>query len=441
MSRITSTPATNGLAPSSEANEAAPGRAVCTIESNKVEAAERTYATASLGVGEELLSGPLAKLGFNQSLEVACKASAAADGLAAKGEGKLKVSRRDDGKYEVELYDAFGVGGGDERGKALVGVAAGTKFVVNTPEAAADLVEAIGALGAVAVGTTSTFMPFVAAADALTGTSRDALERLAHYRKNISEVKCELRGTAEAEVGAHDPAAAWTGTKLEAKVEGLAAKELTIDLESGSACFSSRLEGKGEVEGSLDLGPGGAIAKQFEGRFGGKAEAKVSLRLEERCVLPAALKASLARGELGPAETAKALANLPITRVIVAEVEVEAKAMTLINNTVRGKVTAEIPFEPGKVLDAALAGNLEGLAQPLLDAEWEFEGELGAVGFEGKLGTGVASVEASATQWTKKKHEAGSLRHCIEAAAQQFDDANAIHASLAHQRLSAGLAN
>ncbi len=441
MSRITPTATTNGLAASTETAEATPGRAVCTIESNKVEAAERSYARASLGVGEELLTLPVAKLGFNQSLEVVCKASAAADGFAAKGEGKLSVSRRDDGKYEVEVFDSFGVGGGDERRKAMIGVAAGTKFVLNTPEAVADLVQAIGALGAVAVGTTSTFMPFVAVADAVTGTSRDALERLGHYRKNISEVKCDLRGMLEAGVGAHDPAAAWTGTKREAKVEGLAARELTIDLDAGSACLSTRFDGKGEIEGSLDLGPGGAIAKQFEGRFGGKAEAKVSFRLEERCVLPAELKARLARGELGPEEAAKALARLPITRVVVAEVEVETKAMTLINNSVRAKVTAEIPLEPGKSLDALLSGSLGGLAKPLLDAEWAFEGELGVLGFEGKLGTSFASVEASATQWTKGKRVAGSLRDCIEAAASQLEDANSIQASLTHQRLSAGLAS
>ncbi|MBL8921861.1 MAG: hypothetical protein JNJ54_23590 [Myxococcaceae bacterium] len=413
---------------------------VCTAESNRLEMDERNFATASLGLGEETIANRTRALGDHQSLELVCKTSMTAE-IAAKAEAKLKISKRDDGKYEVETFNAFGVGGGLTEAKGTVGVAAGSKFVVATPEAAADLAQAIASLEVVASTVASPLAPIALVADAYTGTSVSALTRLAHYRGNLTSVRCDVRGAVEGEL-AHEKTKSFSGTRSEAKLEGQVAKELTIDLERGRATTSVVLEGKAEAEGTLDLSAGGAIMEHVQKRFGGKAEAKVTLRYEERVDVPEALKARVKSGQLSSAQLARELATLPTSRVVVAEVEVEGKVMAMGNATAKAKLAVEIPVEPGKVLDRALAGNLEGLMQPLLDARWEVEGEVG-LGVELKVGVegeGVgASIEGSATHWTGGKRHLGSLRECLEQAAHHFEDAASMHASVDQQRAFANM--
>lgn len=414
----------------------APGP-VCTAESNRVEQAERSFATASSGLGEESIRDRTHALKPHQSLEVTCKSSGVAE-IALKGEARLKITHREDGQYEVEIFNAFGIGAGVKSANATAGVAAGTKFVVATPEAAADLTQAIASLTVVGAARTTSLGPFVALGDCVTGTSADALERLGHYAKNLASVQGDLRIAAEGELGGHDPVKGFTGTKTEAKAEGVASKELKVDLENRQVTTSSVLEGKAEAEGTLDLTPGGAIAGQFNSRFGGKAEVKVVLRYEERVALPTALEAKVRAGTMGPLELAKAVATLPMTRVLVAEVEVEGKVMAMGNGSAKAKLKTEIPIEPGKILDRALAGHQDALVRPLLDAKWEVEGEVG-LGVEMKLGVEGkafgASVEGSATQWTGGQKHLGSFSECVDAAVQHFQDATSMPALLASQKL------
>lgn len=419
----------------------APPGPVCSIERNRLEVDERAFATASMGLGEETIANRTRALGDHQSLELVCKSSMAAE-LVAKAEAKLKITRRDDGMYEVETFNAFGVGGGTAEVSGTVGVAAGSKFVVATPEAAADLAQAIASLEVVGSMAASPLFPAVLTADALTGASRSAITRLAHYRDNLTSVRCDLRGTVEGELGDHHQTKAFTGTRGEVKLEGQAAKELSIDLETGRVTTSVVLEGKAEAEGTLDLSPGGAIMKQVEARFGGKAEVKLLLRYEERVVITEELKARVKSGQLSPAALAREIASLPTSRVVVAEVELEGKVMAMGNASAKAKLRVEIPVEPGKLLDRALAGDPEGLMQPLLDAQWEVEGEVG-LGVELKVGAKRAgfgaSVEGSATQWTGGTRHLGSLRECLDQAARHFADAAAMHASVDQQRAFANM--
>lgn len=417
----------------------APGP-TCSVARNQLEVNERTFATAEHSLGEAALAGFARNLGPYQSVELGGKASGALE-LAAKGEAKLRIACRSDGQYEVEAFASFGAGVGVDKGKAFVGVAAGTKFVVATPEAAADLAQAIAALEVVgtAVAGANINLPFVLAVDAATGTSKDAMRRIAHYAPNLAALRCDLRGNLEVEFK-RGPEAGRDGFGVDIKGSMVGAGELAVDLEKSRVTTSAVFENKGDATGTLDLSSGGDVMKQFGSRFGGKIEGKVVLRYEERRTLPAELKAKVASGELRGAALALAVGALPITRVVVAEVEAEAKGLIMGNASAKAKLTAEIPVVPGKVLESALKGDVEGLMQPLLDTKWTMKGEVG-LGLEMKLAGGGFSVEGSAMHWTSKGAQVGTFRECAEKALKHFQESAELDASLAQQRALAGRPN
>ena len=432
MSTIKQVNTTAGhLAAQEHTSNAVSAGPVCTVESNRLEHNERDYAGRSSGVGQDLIKSGAQSLGEHQSMEVICKANVAVDGLAAKAEGKLKITRRDDGKYEVEVMNAFGVGVGDEHAKATVGVGAGTRYVVSTPEAAADIAQAIASLEVVAATSGSGVGPFVMAADAFTGTSRSAMERLSHYSDNLASVKCDLRGTVEVEPFAQQGPKKYSGAHLEAKAEGQGATELEVNLEKGEVCFIKRLDGKFEGEASIDLSPLGTIAEQVQNRFGGKGEARVGVRIESRCQIPPELKARVASGELSGTELAKTLAKLPMHQVVVAEVELEGRGAGLGTGAVRGKMTAEYALDDKAPAD---------IARALLDTKWEFEAEAG-LGGEAKVGGGGVGFEGSLMTWSATKHEVGSLRDLIDRAAGHFTEQHDMNATLHHAMRGAALAS
>lgn len=398
---------------------------VCTVETNRLEQSEREYAGRSSGLGQDPIKAGVESLCEHQSIEVNCKANVAIEGVAGKSEGKVKITHRDDGKYEVEVMSAFGVGIGEEHAKALVGVGAGTSYVVSTPEAAADIAQAITSLEVVSVTSTSGLGPLVMAADAFTGTSRSAMERLSHYSDNLASVKCDVRASIEAGAAPKSP-----GVHLEGKAEAQRSTEIEVNLEKGEACFIKRLEGKLEGEVSLDLSPVRALATQLQNRFGAKGELKVSGRIESRCHIPAEIKARISSGELSGLELAKTLSKLPVQQILVVEAELESKGAALGSGGLRGKLSGELALDDKAPAD---------IGKALLDAKWAFEGEAG-LGAEARFDGGAVSVEGSLMKWSATRHEVGSFREVVDRALHHFEEHETMHASIAQARLGAALA-
>jgi hypothetical protein len=159
---------------------ASPGP-TCSVERHTLEQAERAYATSTMSPGEAAIAAGASHLGFHESMEVSAKMLVGAE-LGARLDGTIKIERRDDGKFEVTAMAAGQVGVGDEKHRLVGGVGAGTTIVVNTPEAAADVAQAMATVGVVATAKSSiALLPWAWAADKLTGTSEHAAERLQHY--------------------------------------------------------------------------------------------------------------------------------------------------------------------------------------------------------------------------------------------------------------------
>lgn len=398
---------------------------VCSAEQNRIEEAERRFATSTLSPFESALSTAVGHLGPHQSMELSCKTLVSAE-LAGKIEGKISIERRDDGKYEVTAFAGVQGGVGDEHARAMAGVAAGTKFVVETPEAAADLAQAIATLGGVATAKSNpALFPWAQLGDKVSGASAHALERLDHYRANLVEVKGEARATGALSVKAHSP-----GVHGHASADAMLAGSVKVDLERGEVSTAFRFELTGEAKAGLDLGHGARASTASAMAFELEAEGKWQGRLEARKHLPPALAERLKRGELSPTEAFEALKNAKTEWVAVVEVEVEKSVTGMASQGIgRIKVTAEVPVNGEALARQILAGDQAALLRPLLDAEWEAEGELGwgarmAVGAEGMSG------EATAMNFTKAKTEKGSLAHAFSRASHAIDDQVAMKRTL-----------
>ncbi len=384
---------------------------------NRIETAERAYATAHLSPMEAQIAERASHLGPHQSIEFTCKGLLGA-GLASKVEGKIAIERRDDGAFEVTTVGAAAMGIGNSHLKAMPGIAAGTKFVVQTPEAAADLAQAIATSGGVAAAKGMPGFPWARAIDAVTGASEHAAERIDHYRANVTEMK----GEARAMLSAHFEPIKSTGLHAHAGVEGMAAGSVKVDFEKGELTTSARLDVSAEARAYLNFGHG-TVAKSFgQMTFDLEAEGKDSWRIEARKHLPPQLAEKLKRSELSPEEAAQALSNAKTEWVVVAEVEVEKSITGMTANGIgKAKITTEIPIDGEAIAKRLAAGDLTALAKPLIDAEWEVEGELG-VGDRLSLQAEIAGGEVSAMTWVKAKSAKGSLAHCVEHADHELNE-------------------
>lgn len=383
---------------------------VCSVEQNRIEQAERHYATSTMSPFESTISNAASRLGPHQSFEVSCKALVSAE-VAAKVEGKISIERRDDGKYEVAAFAGGQVGGGDAHSRAMAGVAGGTKFVVDTPEAAADIAQAIATVGGVASAVTSpALFPWAILADKATGASAHALARLDHYRANLVEVKGDARATAALSVelpktpGVHGHAAA--------ELQG--AGGVKIDFERGEISAAFRVDVSGEVKAGLGLGHGALASSASMMAFEGELEGKFQGRLEARKHVPPAMAEKLKRGEMTSSEAWEAMKNAKTEWVFVGEAEAEKSLTGMTANGVgKLKVTTEIPISGEALAKQILSGDQAALLRPLIDAEWEVEAEIGWGGRVGGATDGFLA-EATATVFTKAKSEKGSLAHCLE---------------------------
>lgn len=403
---------------------------VSSVEQNRIEQAERQYATSTMSPFESTISDAASRLGPHQSFEVSCKALVTAK-LAGKVEGKISIERRDDGKYEVEAFAGGQVGVGvPDKARGMVGVAGGTKFVVETPEAAADLAQAIATAGVVAyAATTPGFWPVAFPLDKISGTSAHAAERLDHYRANLVEVKGEGRASGGVSLNLH-PAPGMHG---HASAELQNAAEVRVDFERGELTAAFKVDIGAEAKAGLGLGKS-ALARSASTLFEGEIEGKFQGRLEARKHLPPAIAEKLKRGELSPSEANEALKGARTEWVFVAEAEIEKSLTGMAANGVgKAKVTAEVPISGEALAKQILAGDQAALLRPLIDAEWEVEGEIGVGGRVGGAADGVTG-EASALFFTKAKSSKGSLAHCLKHANAEMDDHVKMQQSIDAQR-------
>ncbi|MBM4782976.1 MAG: hypothetical protein GQE15_35300 [Archangiaceae bacterium] len=397
-------------------------------ERHRVEAAERAYATAHLSPMEAQIAERASHLGPHQSIELTCKGLLSAE-LASKVEGKISIERRDDGAFEVTTFGAAAMGIGNEHFKAMPGIAAGTKFVVQTPEAAADLAQAIATSGGVATAKAMPGFPWAHVVDRATGASAHAAERLDHYRANVTE----MQGEARAILSAHFELHAGSGLHAHAGAEGMATGGVKVDFEKGELTASARLDVSAEARAYLNLGHGTVAKSLGQMTFDVEVEGKDSWRLEARKQLPPKLAEKLKRGELSAEDAAKALSNAKTEWVVVAEIEVEKSITGMMNGVGKAKLTTEIPLEGEAIAKQLAAGDLTAIAKPLIDAEWEVEGELG-VGDRLSVQAQIVAGEMSAMTWVKAKSAKGSLAHCLEHADHELNDQVAMQKQLDRAR-------
>lgn len=398
-------------------------------ERHRIETAERAYATAHLSPMEAQIAERASHLGPHQSMELTCKGLLSAQ-LASKVEGKISIERRDDGAFEVTTFGAAAMGVGNEHFKAMPGVAAGTKFVVQTPEAAADLAQAIATSGGIATANAMPGFPWARVIDGVTGAKAHAAERIDHYRANVVEMKGEARAILSAHFEAHGNA----GLHAHAGVEGMGAGGVKVDFEKGELTASARLDVSAEARAYLNFGHGTMAKSLGQMTFDIEAEGKDSWRLEARKQLPPQLAEKLKRGDLSADDAAQALSKAKTEWVLVGEIEVEKSitGMTL-NGVGKAKLTTEIPLDGEAIAKRLAAGDVKAIAKPLVDAEWEVEGELG-VGDRLSVQAQIVAGEMSAMTWVKARSAKGSLTHCLEHADHELNDQVALQKQLDQAR-------
>lgn len=393
---------------------------------------EVTQATGGDHLGEATIREQLSDLDEHESYELSLKAAGGVEGFAAKAEGKLKVSRRHDGQFEVEVSNTLGGGAGaDAHHKATLNLGGGARYVAPTAAAAADLVQALmvgEALGAAALSGPGSAQ-LAAMVDLTTGVGREAAGRVLAHTNELAEVRAALGGSADAT--AHGLPANG-GLKTEGKFEASAGAQGKYDFETGIFTISVGGEVKLEGEGSLNLetkgfGALGATIQQFESRFGGKVEGKLCPRFEQRIAIPLEMRQKLASGALDVADLAIAAAKLPWERVLVVDIELEARGNAGGTGALKGKLTAELPLARG-----------QNPLDQLMNTKWQLEGEKGH-GLEMKLSAQVVGGEASAMKWTKGETKQVSLREGLEDFARDIESESQLMCSLEQRRSVANL--
>lgn len=407
----------SGATPSTVTHEEAEAM-TCTQKQFDTQRNEVSYAKQNEGcLGRGTVEAGIKALHPHQSYEVALKAGGTVGGGAVKGDAKLSVTRRDDGKFEVSVANSTVAGIDFKDAKLMGGLGAAAKYVAHTPEAAADIAQALATVElsyAASVG-----VPLGGPLMML-GAS-DAMRRLEHYQANMSEVKVDARSVAEVDFHANTPG---LDLALDAggKVEGC----VTINLEKGTVTLSGELEGKADGSAQLDFGKG-PIAKQVGHHFGGKAELKLTARVESRFQIPTEIQGRIRRGELGGIELVKTLQTMGqgAKQTVVIEAELEGKLSPMIATMGRAKLTAEVP----------LSANV---AEALLTTEWKVEGEAGA-GIDQKLKVGPLGFEASALTWTGWHSKPATLGDALSAVKTEFSKQAALDASLENARMRAAV--
>jgi hypothetical protein len=398
---------------------------VCSIEQNQVEKAERRYALSTMSPLESTISRAISRLLPGQSFEVNCKALVSAE-LASTIEGSISIERRRDGRYQVETSAGGQIGAGASLARAMVGVAGGTTFVVETPEAAADLAQAIATLGVVAL-LRSTLFPWAPLADAVTRTSAHAIERLDRYRSNLTRVKVEARASAGFSKSLHSPE---LQAHANAEIQSSAVVKVDFEREVISAAF--RVAWSGELKAGL----GHRLAATSSSVLSdGELEGKMQARLEARKHLPPAMTQQLKRGNLSPSDAFEGLKDAKTEWVIVVEVETETTLKVPPGNGIsRARFVTEIPVHGETMAKKILAGESPAaLLKPNAEVGWNVEVEIG-IGLRTFVATDGLLAGASGLVFTKGKAAKGSLPACVEHARNETRDALKMQQWLEAQR-------
>lgn len=400
------------------------------VQRNNVEQIERAYAESNLSPGEASIAAAARGLRSHEAIEFNCKAVVSAE-VAAQAEGKIKITRRDDGRFEVQAQGNAAAGLGSDQSQAMIGVGAGTAFVVSTAEGAADLAQAIATVGVTAGSKTNGATSFMTeAADLVSGTTKHALDRLAFYASHLKEMKADIRGVM---VTSTSPEAA--GLHVHGSIEGRGAGELKVDFERGVVSESIALNVTAEASASLGLGSS-ALAKSIgKASFDGKLEGKVDMRLEKRHHVSPELLEKVKRGELSPNQLLETVARMKPEYVVMSANEFEAALTGGITGMGKFKIEAEAPIDP-KLVTAIAAGDLSGAVAVLKGVEWKGELE-GAVGGRVAVEAGLASGELSMMRQTELHHFHGSLGDCLERGLQRLADGASMVRELEARRIKA----
>jgi hypothetical protein len=406
------------------------------VEKNRIERAERDYALATLSPGEAAMGAATKALRPHQSVEFSCKLGVDA-GVALKGEGKIKIEKRDDGMYEVSVSAnaAIGLGGG------MAGVAAGTRFVVATPEAAADVAQAVATIGVTTAAYGTGLAPVVSFADTVSGASAHALERLKHYSRNCSALEVDariLKGVGHIGGTKHDLG------KVE--LEGLGARSVRVNIETGEVVTGRRLEITGEALASMKLGSGAAGSIGGQLGLSGDAEVKVSLAFEERRKIPPDLLERLKRGEVSASEVAIAAHQGPVTYALVGKVEGEFAIGTAAAGVGRFEAKRELSLDSNALFDQLAKRDIAGLLSKVVDGAWDAECELGRgsrpqlnVASEDTTTNYSVGARMSALVLTKHHLGSGTLNEVADRAKRTANDSEQSLAFVNAQRARAAL--
>ncbi len=401
------------------------------IERNTIERAEQAAIGGSQynTLGRDTLTGIAKGLRYDQSVEFGCKA-VVSKGFAAVTEGKIKIERRTDGRYEVSANANAQLGAGDAHRRATLGVGAGTKFVVESPEAAADIAHAMATLGVSATLNANIGVNFLTIpADTLTGTTKFAVERLHHYREKLVDARIDARGSALLSAGNHDKTA---GVNVHGGAETGGAGEIRIDFEKGELIEAVKVSIGAEGRANLNLGGTELAGTMSRNTAGIEGETKTDLRLEKRRHVDPKLLERVKRGELDPKELLVAVGNAKAEWVLVGELEAEITGVGGVQATGKVKLEGELPLTDA-LANSALRGDLAGVGKALAHVHWKGSAEVG-LGKELLADAKAGYVQGGVMTFKKLGETEGSIEECFAHAAKQFADEQKVKAQLEADR-------
>lgn len=397
------------------------------VERNTIEQLERRaiHGDGVKTLGRDALTGLTRKLDFDQSVEFGCKV-AVSDGVAAQVEGKVSIERRHDGRYEVRADAAAQVGVGEQHGRAVAGVGGGTTFVVESPEAAADIAHAIATLGVSATVNSNIGVNFLSVPlDTVTGTTKFAVERLQHYRENLVDARVDARGTGVLSEGTHGK-----GLNQHLSAGGGTAGELHVDFEKGELVESLKLGLEGEGRATLNLGHG-IVANTLSRTAGSvEGESKTDVRIEKRTHLDPALLERAKHGDVSPRELVAAMEHSHSEWVLTAEHETELTFTGGVQGTGKVKVSGELPVS-AEIAKKALEGG--GVAELLGGLTWKGGAEIG-LGAEVAGDGDIGLFRGGVTTFKKLGETEGSLDEVFAHARAQLSNEQQLRTQLEAER-------
>ncbi|MCA3016792.1 MAG: hypothetical protein INH41_30780 [Myxococcaceae bacterium] len=402
------------------------------VSSTLVEA-ERPKTTLAAVVdfrpGRQALSDALTQLEPHTAAELLFKGEVKG-GDAVKSEFKARVERRDDGTFEVSAENLAALGVGLKQGAAFGGLSGGGTLVFTTADEAADFIHAVATSVGLLAARSS--LPVTAAVvDGVMGLSRDAAERIARGSDRVEVLRLGSQVELEGELAARSSP---FGEKAEAKAAVSTGTQHEVDFSKARLTTRHKLEGK--LEGELGLKLGDTLAaRALANRFNGKGELKASVALEERRTLTPGTLEQLRRGELSPAQLAKAVLQAPTEYVAVVKLEGEVRQNGLITGMGRLEASTEVVLDR-RLAEALLSGQTSPLGE-LVNAKWEGKVEA-ALGGHQEIDLEVAKVETGATRWVTRKFEDVSIADLARDGARWLDDRQALEAQLSAQRRTPG---